>query len=221
MLAEDPDFFFSMMRRSRPNLRLQPAPYLGGTLRYSSGTSGWSRVGRALLPYLDQLALSHGALLDGHRPSATETGLAIREIPPGSIAPLNHPTAERFTGFEPVEGWGPSEGPVPEAFLPTFHWGYAPITRFKLKSSAGGPAHFLADLLTYSDNQTVIVEFNGAVICRHTFGRVNQRERLDFPLTLKPGANELCLSYRQSLATAHDPRQLAAIFLRLRVTGTD
>lgn len=219
-LADDPDFFFSTMRRPVKNLRLQPVAYRGSALRYSGDTSGWARVARALLPYLDKLAASHGALLDG-RPPAADTASAIRELPPDSLPPPGKSPAERFAGFVPVEGWGPAEGPVPEAFLPVFHWGYAPVTRLRLVSRTGGPAHLLADLLTYSEDQSITLELNGVPVGRHVFERVNQRERVATPLTLQVGANELVLRYTRALVTPHDPRQLAAIFLRLRVSGTD
>lgn len=219
-LAEDPDFFFSTLQRPVTQLRLQPIPYLGSTLQYSDGTSGWSRVARALLPYLDKLAASHGALLDS-RPIPSGITSPIRELSAASIPPPYNSHAMRFVGFTPVNGWGPQEGPVPEAFLPEFHWGYAPVTRLVVPSSVDGLAHLTAEMLTYSENQTVELELNGEPVGRHTFGRVNQRERLDVPLHLRAGDNDFILRYTRDLVTNRDPRRLAVVFLRLRVTGAD
>jgi hypothetical protein len=217
LLAEDPGRFFSTVRRPGSHLQSQPVAYQGTPLRYSSQAGGWPRVARALLPYLDKLAASHGALLDGQRPPP-ESSAAIRELagaaqppPPGTHA------GDHFTGFQPLEGWGEQEGPVPEAFLPPFHWGYAPQTRLALESPSGGPVQFTAEMLTYSDNQSVVAELNGTPVAQHAFGRVNQMERLALRLDLRPGPNELVLRYRTSLVTSYDPRQLAVIFLSLGI----
>lgn len=217
-LAEDPEFFFSTLCRPAAKHRLEPITYLGGALRYSQNTAGWPRVARALLPFLDKLAASHGALRDGQS-AAHQDASPLRELTAAEIAPLENSHAARYTGFEPLEGWGPSEGPVPEAFLPQFHWGYAPVTRLAVTSPAGGKAHLMVDFLTYSDRQTATVELNGIALGEHAFVRINQRERIHLPLELRAGANELTLRFSQALVTPHDPRRLAAIFLRLRVTG--
>lgn len=217
-LAEDPDFFFSTLCRPAAKHRLEPIPYLGGELRYSHGTSGWSRVARALLPFLDKLAASHGALRDGQTATHQDAS-PIRELTAAEIPPLENSHASRYAGFAALEGWGPQEGPVPEAFLPEFHWGYAPATCLAVTSPRGGAAHLMVDFLTYSDRQTVTIELNGTTIGQHAFGRINQRERIHLPLELRAGVNELILRYSEGLVTPRDPRRLAAIFLRLRVTG--
>jgi hypothetical protein len=217
-LAEDPDFFFSTLLRPAAKLRFEPIPYLGAPLRYSQCTSGWGRVARALLPFLDKLAASHGALGDGQSVAQQDVSL-VRELSAAEIPPIENSHASRYAGFTPIDGWGPREGPVPEAFLPAFHWGQGPATRLALTSPEGGGAHLVIDFLTYSEQQTVAIELNGTTIARHGFVRVNQRERIHLPLQLRTGANELVLRYSQALVTERDPRQLAAIFLRLRVTG--
>lgn len=220
LLAENPELFFATVCGPAAGLRLQPIDYRGGPLKYTAGQD-WSRVARALLPYLDQLAASHGRLADltgWDIASPNGTDAAIQEIPPAGAPPtLTAGPATAFTGFTPLEGWGQAEGPVPEAFLPPFHWGYAPVTRLAVEAAGAQPATLSAEMLTYSEAQTVTVELNGVSLHRHVFARTNQKESLSVPLTLRAGQNELTLRYGVSLVTGHDPRQLAVIFLRLQL----
>ncbi|MDQ5979109.1 MAG: hypothetical protein QG602_2083 [Verrucomicrobiota bacterium] len=220
LLAEDPALFLQAATSPAGSLRERPFAYRGEPLRHTT-PQDWSRVTRALLPYLEQLATSHGRMAD-------ETGFDIAPPAPGGltiheVTPTS-PTADRaraggFAGFTALSGWGPAEGPVPEAFLPQFHWGYAPATILAIDSPLPGNGRLSADLLTYSDNQTVTVELNGVSLHQLTFPRTNQRERLSVSLPLRAGRNELRLIYSQHLASPHDPRALATIFLSLRVTA--
>lgn len=225
LLAEDPAMFFATVCPPVADLRLRPIAYLGSALRYGEGTQDWKRVARALLPYLEKLALSHGRLLDaaGSAPAAIPApAAAIHEIRAADIPrPVSATAGPAFAGFDPVEGWGRQEGPVPVAFLPVFHWGYAPVTQLAIASPAGQPASLVADVLTYSDNQSVAVELNGLLVKHHVFGRTNQKERLVAPLALRPGRNDVTLRYSQGLVTDYDPRQLAVIFLTLRILGVE
>lgn len=219
LLAEDPELFLATVCPPAAALRHRPIEYRGGQLRHTTA-QGWPRVARALFPYLEQLATSHGRLADLASvdvASPTPVDHQIREIPRNELARIASATGG-FGGFTAVSGWGDQEGPVPEAFLPVFHWGYAPATRLAIDSPAGGPARLTASMLTYSEEQAVTVELNGVLIARHEFRRVNECDRLDLPLALHPGRNELTLAYSRSLVTAHDSRQLAVIFLGLRVT---
>jgi hypothetical protein len=221
LLAEDPDLFFATVCQPVASLRLQPIEYRGAPLKYSQSSPDWGRVARALLPYLEKLAASHGRLADAAGfdiAASTETGAAIHEITPADLSPLQAPgLIAPFTGFNPLEGWGGAEGPVPEAYLPPFHWGYAPVTRFTIDSLVEKPASLVAEMLTYSENQSVTVELNGVAVGRHVFARTNQKERLAAPLDLRAGANQLTLHYSQSLTTDYDSRKLAVIFLSLRI----
>lgn len=221
LLAEDPALFLKMSTTPAAALRERPFAYRGAALRHTI-RQDWARVTRALLPYLEQLASSHGRLADetGFDVSPpAPTDLTIHEIPADkALPPTDEAEAEKFTGFTPLSGWGPAEGPVPEAFLPQFHWGYAPTTVLAIDSPLPGTGRLAAVLLTYSDNQTVTVELNGVNLHQLAFPRTNQRERLAVSLPLRAGRNELRLSYTQSLTSPHDPRALAAIFLSLRVT---
>ena len=223
LLAEDPDLFFATVCPPATRLQLRPINYCGGPLQHAV-TSDWSRVSRSLLPYLEQLASSHGRLADLTGidvASPTPTGLNIREIAPELPSHRLHPFPdEAFGGFTAVTGWGRREGPVPEAFLPPFHWGYAPATVLAIASQSERTATLVADLLTYSENQTVNVELNGVPLRQQSLSRVNQLEKLVVPLALHAGANELHLRYSQSLVTEHDPRKLAAIFVGLRIIPT-
>ncbi len=218
LLAEDPERFFAATRQSTAALRHQPITYRGAALRYSADSAGWNRAARALLPFLEKLAASHGRLVDrlatgGDRPAADPI---IRELLPEDGTPPAA-TEEAFSGFTALEGLGDREGPVPVAFLPAFRWGCAPHTRLEIKATTAGPAQLAAEVLTYSEGQTIIVELNGAAVHRQVLARINQKEWLRLPLALRAGHNEVTLRYDRSLTTTHDPRQLAVLFLSLRV----
>jgi len=221
LLAENPGLFFATVCGPAAGLRLQPIPYRGGPLRYTTGQD-WFRVTRALLPYLDQLAASHGRLADiTGFDTAAHAGIeaTIHEIPrPKSPLPLSVAPVAAFDGFTALEGWGEAEGPVPEAFLPPFHWGYAPVTRLAVDATTTQPARLEAEMLTYSEGQVLTVELDGVPVARHAFTRTNQKEHLSVPLALRHGRNQLILRFEHGLVTDHDPRRLAVIFLSLRVT---
>lgn len=221
LLAEEPELFLSTSITPASALRERPLTYRGGALKHTA-PQDWSRVARSLLPYLEQLATSHGRLAD-------ETGfdisppapadLIIREIPIASASSRSAGSpVPAFSGFKALSGWGPAEGPVPEAFLPQFHWGYAPATVLAIETPVAGTGQLSADLLTYSDHQAICIELNGVSLSQFAVPRTNQRERVSAALPLRVGRNELRLSYSQHLASPHDPRALAAIFLSLRVT---
>lgn len=222
LLAEDPALFFQTLTPPVSSLHLRPVSYAGGALRYTS-PQAWSRVARAMLPYLDQLARSHGELLDAAASAssaAPASNIQITEIQPRAPALAIGPAhSEPFAGFTEASGWGPREGPVPEAFLPPFHWGYAPATELTIEAKSGGHGLLAAELLTYSENQIVEIILNDSRLHRLEFSRTNQRERLLVPLPLRAGRNRLILTYSHALRTEHDPRALAAIFLSLRVAG--
>jgi hypothetical protein len=220
LLAEDPDLFFSTVSTRTETLRLQPIKYLGGPLKPGLSQGNWNRVSRALLPYLEKLATSHGRLMDdaGGASGVEEKQDRIRELRSDEVSAvlLNH-RGENFSGFVAQSGWGEAEGPVPEAFLPPFHWGYAPVTQLLIHSNSPAQAHLVAEALTYSDGQTVRVELNGVPLLRHSFTRTNQKERLSVSLPLHAGENQLTFHYSQALITDFDRRKLAVIFLSLRV----
>ena len=221
LLAENPDLFFATVCPPATGLRLLPIEYRGGPLRHGRHAAGWNRVAMTLLPYLEELATSHGRLLDAGSvtaPANPRRTPEMRLLTAEESSP--RPTAGNsasFAGFVAREGWGPREGPVPEAFLPPFHWGYAPATELTVNSRGPREARFSAEALTYSEGQVVGVEVNGTVVLRHAFGRVNQKELLATSLPLRAGDNHLVLRYEKFLRTSHDPRQLAAIFLSLRL----
>lgn len=219
LLAEQPEIFFATIGPAAAGLSRRPIDYRGGPLRYTTAQD-WTRVARALLPYLEQLAASHGRLADatGFDPAApTGTGATIRELTAADLPPMGAGLDAAFAGFSAREGWGHPEGPVPEAFLPPFHWGYAPSTTLIIPSADGHPARLITEALTYSENQTVTIELNGVPVLRHAFGRVNQKETITAPLPLRAGENQLLLRYGECFQTAHDPRRLAVIFLSLRI----
>jgi len=222
LLAANPDLFFSTIHQPAENLRARPVAYLGGTLRHTAATE-WNRVARALLPYLEKLAVSHGQLVDATespRNAEASSAPAIRELTPEDLAaPLPFGNATAFAGFSPESGWCDDEGPYPEAYLPKFHWSLAPVTQLLLDPDLPKEAVLTAHVLTYSDNQALTLELNGSPVHRHCFGGINQLEPLVVPLSLAAGSNRLTLRYAQQLVSAHDSRQLAAIFLSLRIVG--
>ena len=217
LLGENPDLFFAVTRGNVGGLTHSPARYQGGPLLHSTDAAGWNRVIRALLPYLEKLAASHGRLVDAQAAEAEASpSPVIRELPLSATAE-GVPTHAAFSGFTALEGWSQADGPIAVAFLPVFHWGYAPQTRLAVEAVADGDARFVADVLTYSDHQAITLELNGTEISRLVLPRINQKERWTTTLPLRAGRNEVILRYAQSLVTAHDPRKLAAIFLSLRV----
>ena len=219
LLAENPALFFATASHSGAGLRELPITYHGGPLRYSDQAVGWNRVARALLPYLEKLAVSHGHLLDAvpKNAPASRGESDVRELA-NTAPPLpGGASGEAFSGYTALEGLAGKEGPVPEAFLPQFHWGHAPHTLLSVESSAGGPARLVAEVLTYSEGQTITVEVNGVAVHQQTIARVNAKEWLLAGLLFRPGRNEIILRYDRCLVTAHDPRKLAVIFLSLRI----
>jgi hypothetical protein len=221
LLAQYPELFFSSLRLDPTALRHAPILYRGAALRFTTADQGWTRVARALLPYLEKLASSHGQLLDASGAGATsaDSPVQLRVIPPDSLpAEVTAAGGRAFDGFEPLEGWEPQEGPVPAAFLPPFHWGLAPATRLGFTATTAGPVRLLAELLTYSEGQSVRIELNGAPVHQLAFPRTNQLERLQLLLPARTGRNELAFHYTQALVTTHDPRRLAALFLRLQLS---
>ena len=134
------------------------------------------------------------------------------------IAPIENNRAEAFSGFNPIAGWEPEEGPVPSAFLPKFHWATAPETMLEVPADSDCTAWLTAELLTYAEDQITTVMLNGAELHRQTFTQINEKHTLSLPLKLRAGVNHLAFQHRSSLRSSHDPRKLAVIFLSLRVT---
>ena len=220
LLAENPEMFFETSLHPAENLRVAPIDYRGGTLRFTTDGSEGPRIIRALLPYLEKLAVSHGELLDrvGAPVSRTETGSPLRRLSAADLTASTHAGRDdAFSGFTVVEGFGPNEGPVAEAYLPDFHWGQAPATQLTVISAEARDARLTIEALTYADRQKVSIELNGTPVHSHAFVRVNQRERITCPLELKAGENRLALRYTEFIQTAYDPRKLAVIYLSLRV----
>jgi hypothetical protein len=218
LLAEDPDRFLAMVFQSPEHLQLLPVPYRGGPLRYGGKSAEPARLARALLPFLERLARSHGELLD-RVCAGSEAADSASQIRPLDIAtiPTMAPASPPFQGFSPLAGWEPEEGPFPEAFLPRFHWGTAPESRFLLPPGPPRNVTIEIEALSYAEDQVMTVRLNETVVRQVPFPRVNQKESIRLPLALDAGENQLVIRYQTSLATPEDPRRLAVIFLTLRV----
>jgi hypothetical protein len=218
LLAENPDRFFATVYQPPENLQLLPVPYLGGPLRHSGKSAEPARLARALLPFLEQLARSHGELSDLVSPKSAATASAgqIRQLDVATISALA-PDSPPFQGITPLAGWEAEEGPFPEAFLPRFHWGTAPESRFLIPPGPPRKAMLEIEALSYAEGQVLTVLLNKTVVRQVPFPRVNQKESVRLPLALEAGENQLVLRYQTSLETPADPRRLAVIFLTLRV----
>ena len=220
LLAEDPSLFFSTVCPAIDNLRFKPIDYRGGPLTSHLSASGWNRLARAMVPYLEKLATSHGRLAEQMHalPSPSTSSSPVRALTAEEIPRATRDlTCDVFFGFTAQSGWGPREGPVPEAFLPPFHWAYAPATHLVVQSNGPRNARLAADVLTYSEDQTVRIEINGQRVLEHSFARVNQKEHLHALLSLRDGTNNVVIRYGKALVTDHDARSLAVIFLSLQI----
>lgn len=215
--AENPVAFFSSVFQSPDRLVRAPAPYLGGTLRYPTHVPEITRTTRAFIPFLEQLARSHGTLVDTAALKPESSTENIRRLDSASVPPLAHTAEPAFSDFTPLNGWEPAEGPVPEAFLPRFHWATGPETVLSISSDLDASVRLHAEALTYSHDQSTTVFLNDTEILRHTWTRVNQKETFTAPLALRPGENRLIFRHTQWLTSPADPRKLALIFLSLRI----
>jgi len=221
LLAEDPERFFSTVLEPAAGLTHDPAPYFGGALRHSLALSALAGSARALIPFLEKLAVSHGQLVDqlARVPTGNveATASVIRPLDAGTISPLPQARGAAFTGFTPVSGWNPQEGPIAEAFLPFFHWGLGPETHLMIPAATAKSVRFEAEALSYAEQQVTTVLLNGIEVLRFVFPRIYQKENLVVTLPLQAGENQLVIRHATWLVTA-DPRKLALIFLSLRVT---
>jgi hypothetical protein len=221
MLSENPEIFFENSLHPADNLPSQPFNYSGGPLRYSTSSTEWNRFVRAMLPFAEKLAISHGRLLDRAGPplEQLETHSELRTLEAEDLTASTFAgRPDAFAGFSVVAGLGPNEGPVPEANLPNFHWGQAPATQLSVHSDNAREARLTIEALTYADEQKLTVEVSGRTVHEHTFERINQRERIACRIRLNPGANDVTLRTPSFIQTEIDPRRLAVIYLSLRIT---
>lgn len=217
LLAEDADLFFSTVLQPPERLRFDPIHYRGEALIYSPKISAFARSARALVPYLERLAHSHGELVDGKEIPGQHVEESIVPLELSQISPMLEIRADAFSGFTPVGGWQPEEGPIPEAFLPRFHWATGPETVLAIVAETAGSAQLQAQVLSYAEQQQTTVLLNGVEISKFVFPRVNQKENWMIPLTLAAGENRLVIRHSTWIESAADPRKLALIFLSLRV----
>jgi hypothetical protein len=218
LLAEDPDRFFATVYQLPEDLEWFPVCYLGCPLRYVGKTTEPARLARALRPFLEQLARSLGDLSDLASPKSAVAD-STDQIRPLDVAtiPILEPDSPPFHGFTPLSGWQPEEGPFPEAFLPRFHRGTVPESRFLLPPGLRRNATLEIEALSYAEGQIMTVLLNETVVGLVRFPRVNEKESVRLPLALAAGENQLSLRYQASMETPADPRRLAMIFLALRV----
>lgn len=222
LLAEDPERFFATVIEPAARLTNDPAPYRGGPLRYSLALTDLARTARALVPFLEKLALSHGRLIDQLPAAAAATTAVaasfIRPLDAAKIPALPQTRGAAFSGFTPVSGWQAQEGPVAEAFLPPFHWALGPETHFAIRAADAKTCRLEAEVMTYAERQVTTVLLNGAEVLSFAFPRVNQKETLTVALPLRAGENQMVFRHTTWIETVTDPRKLALILLSLRVT---
>jgi hypothetical protein len=218
LLSEDADLFFSTVLQAPERLKLDPLNYLGEDVKFSAKISAFGRSARALVPFLEKLAQSHGELVDREESTAPDEQEEITPlVHEGNSVPVTG--ADPFGGFVALSGWQPEEGPIPEAFLPRFHWATAPETTLAIEAEHAKSARLQARLLSYSEQQVVTVLLNGRELTQLRLLRINQMENLVVTLPLQTGMNEVVLRYTSWIESAADPRQLAVIFLSLRVVS--
>ncbi|MEO6873929.1 MAG: glycosyltransferase family 2 protein [Opitutaceae bacterium] len=222
LLAEDPERFLSTVLEPAAGLTLDPAPYRGGPLRHSLALSALARTARALVPFLEKLAVSHGRLVDQLPTTAADAvespASVIRPLDAMKISPLPQSHPAEFSGFVPGKGWEALGGPVAEAFLPLFHWTLGPETHLTVNADRSKICQLEAEAMTYVEPQVLTILLNGIAVHRFAFPRIYQKERLSVALPLRPGENQLLFRTTAWLEAAHDPRHLALIFLSLRVS---
>lgn len=218
LLSENPEEFLAIIEQSSESLVLDPVTYAGGRLRYERSFSDLTRGVRAFLPFLEMLARNHGRLVDGlANPGSVVDHETIERIDVANIRSIDSNQSAAFSGFTPVAGWEAEEGPVPSAFLPKFHWATAPETALNIDAGSDCTAWLTAELLTYTEAQVMAITLNGAIVHRHMFTEINQKETLRLRLKLCTGVNRLVFHHQAWLRSSHDPRKLAVIFLSLRV----
>jgi len=219
LLAEDADLFFSTVLQPAERLQLDPVTYRGEALRYSPTVSAFARSARALIPFLERLAKSHGNLVDHNQTSTEDFVETIAPLNPTHDSGMLTTGTSSFTGFTALSGWQPQEGPIPEAFLPHFHWATAPETTLVVQADKPQSARLEARLLSYAEQQRATIFLNGVELANLQFPRVNQLENLAVPLSLNAGSNQVSLRYATWIESAADPRKLAVIFLSLRIVA--
>jgi hypothetical protein len=218
LLAEDADLFFATVVQPPERLLFDPAVLRGESIRYPQRISAFARSARALIPFLEKLARSHGELVDAAAPEVHSSAERIEPLlPPARSRLAIGADGKSFSGFRAESGWQPEEGPIPEAFLPQFHWATAPETTLVIESPDERHALLSVRALSYAEAQKTTIVLNGETIHELAFPRVNQMETLTLPLSLKTGDNRLLLRHEKWIESAADPRKLAVIFLRLSV----
>jgi hypothetical protein len=217
LLAEDPGRFIRLLQGRHQNLRYDPIRYLGTELRFHRAADELTRTARALMPLLEQIAKSHGRLIDGVGSSEAAGTEQIQSLKLDERLPNDLDHESLFSGFVAKDGWQPEEGPYAEAFLPRFHWATGPETHLIISATEEGAMILDGEVLTYSDQQSTVIELNGCEVARLTFPRVNEKQRLHVRMRVRNGANDLVLRHTKWIENANDPRKLALIFLSLRV----
>ena len=221
LLLRSPEAFAANLAVPVDGLVHAPVEYRGAPLRHTFAGQEVGRAVRALLPLCERLARAHGALLDA-MPSAQrsqEEGPRLLRLDPGpELAPLPG-GGGAFSGFVPVAGWESAEGPVPEAFLPRFHWATGPETVLEFERPTAGRLSVAMEMLTYCPEQVLEVEQAGVVVARVEFPQPYHRLERRLTLDVPAGKGRLTLRFARWLHNERDPRRLAVIFMRLVVSA--
>ena len=94
--------------------------------------------------------------------------------------------------YEPLDGFGPIEGPLPQQNLGRFRWTLGPRAIFNIHSEFEGPARLLIDCRTPHPGQRIRVVHEGKGLGEQPLAPSTERSSmLSFPLRARKGANRL------------------------------
>jgi hypothetical protein len=148
---------------------------------------------------------------------------SLRWLAGGSTTSSRHRVQSRvfLNGLEPVEGFGPEEGPYAELQLPKFVWAYGPQAIFRVPARAR-PVRLTLSVSTLFRDQHVEIEFNGQSLVK---GRVppgdaqGRHPSTTLACVLPPGSASI--AWLKPSFWAKQDRPLALVIVRVSLEVTD
>ncbi len=142
------------------------------------------------------------------------------------VAQANGPFVATYSLPSPFQGLanpvnlGALEGPYPQlGATKQVRWGLGPVTSFQVNIPATGAAVLQLRCLTLKPGQVMTIRLDGTRVYVYHFPRTGQFQDLRVPLAAQPGIHQVEIAYRDSAALPPDPRPLAVLFEKLKVTG--